>query len=102
MRVMHQCTRFGINAFNYVNVDRAAAGLGAFPAEGGQMHLIIQVTASEDAEMLVKTLQPLALQRQGEVVDDAWQTARWTRSRSGARRRAIWACWWAWAPTSRK
>ena len=37
------------------------------------MHLIIQVTAGVDSEMLVKTLKPLALQRQGEVVDNAWQ-----------------------------
>ena len=35
------------------------------------MHLIIQVTAGVDSEMLVKTLKPLALQRQGEVVDNA-------------------------------
>jgi hypothetical protein len=37
------------------------------------MHLIPQVTANADAETLVKTLKPLALQRQGEVVDNAWQ-----------------------------
>jgi phage anti-repressor protein len=47
-----------------------------FQAEGGQMHLIIQVTAGVDAEMLVKTLRPLALQRQGEVVDTAWQNGQ--------------------------
>ena len=61
--VMHQCDRFGINAFNYVHLDRAPQDWARFQAEGGKMHLIIQVT-----------LKPLALQRQGEVVDKAFQT----------------------------
>lgn len=71
--VMHQCTRFGINAFNYVPLDRGPQDWARFQSEGGQMHLIIQATAGVDAEMLVKSLKPLALQRQGEVVDTAWQ-----------------------------
>jgi hypothetical protein len=71
--VMHECSRFGINAFNYVHLDRGPQDWARFQAEGGQMHLIIQVTAGVDSEMLVKTLKPLALQRQGEVVDTAWQ-----------------------------
>ena len=74
--VMHQATRFGINAFNYVHVDRGPQDWARFRAEGGQMHLIIQVTAGVDSGMLVKTLKPLALQRQGEVVDDAWQAGK--------------------------
>jgi hypothetical protein len=72
--VMHQCNRFGINAFNYVHLDRAPQDWARFQAEGGKMHLIIQVTANVDSAMLVKTLKPLALQRQGEVVDKAFQT----------------------------
>jgi len=71
--VMHQCNRYGVNAFNYAHLDRAPQDLGRFQAEGGKMHLIIQVTAGVDASMLVKTLKPLALQRQGEVVDKAFQ-----------------------------
>jgi len=74
--VMHQCARFGINAFNYVHLDRGPQDWARFQAEGGQMHLVIQVTAGVDSEMLVKTLRPLALQRQGEVVDTAWQTGQ--------------------------
>jgi hypothetical protein len=70
--VMHQANRFGINAFNYVHLGRAPEDWARFVAEGGKMHLIVQVTAGVDAEMLVKTLQPLALQRQGEVVDTAY------------------------------
>jgi len=71
--VMHQANRFGINAFNYVHLDRGPRDWARFVAEGGQMHLIPQVTAGVDVEMLVRTLKPLALQRQGEVVDTAYQ-----------------------------
>jgi hypothetical protein len=74
--VMHQCCRFGINAFNYVHLGRGPEDWARFQSEGGQMHLIIQVTAQTDAETLVKTLKPLALQRQGEVVDDAWHSGQ--------------------------
>ncbi|MGA3095955.1 MAG: hypothetical protein ABSF25_05830 [Bryobacteraceae bacterium] len=72
--VLHQANRFGINAFNYAHLDRAPQDLARFQAEGGKMHLIIQVTAGVDSAMLMKTLKPLALQRQGEVVDKAFQT----------------------------
>jgi hypothetical protein len=72
--VLHQANRFGINAFNYVHLDRGPQDWARFQAEGGKMHLIIQVTAGVDPAMLVKTLKPLALQRQGEVVDKAFQT----------------------------
>jgi hypothetical protein len=71
--VLHQCEHYGINAFNYVHVGRGPEDWARFQAEGGKMHLIIQVTAGVGSEMLVKTLKPLALQRQGEVVDNAWQ-----------------------------
>jgi hypothetical protein len=71
--VMHQACRFGINTMNYVHLDRAPQDWARFQAEGGQMQMIIQVTKNADAETLVKTLKPLALQRQGEVVDDAFQ-----------------------------
>jgi hypothetical protein len=74
--VMHQCTRFGINAMNYVHLSRGPEDLARFQAEGGKMNLIIQVTSKADAGELVKTLKPLALQRQGEVVDDAWQSGK--------------------------
>ena len=74
--VMHQCTRFGINAMNYVHLSRGPEDLARFQAEGGKMQLIIQLTSKADAGELVKTLKPLALQRQGEVVDDAWQSGK--------------------------
>ena len=74
--IMHHCNRYGINAFNYAHLDRAPRDLARFQAEGGKMHLIIQVTAGVEASMLVKTLKPLALQRQGEVVDKAYQSGQ--------------------------
>jgi hypothetical protein len=75
--VMHQCTRFGINAFNYVALGRMPQDWLRFVAEGGQMHLIMQVlhdtpTTIEQA----KTLKPLAMFRQGEVVDQAFRTGK--------------------------
>ena len=47
--VMHQCNRYGINAFNYVHMDRAPMDWARFQAEGGKMHLIIQVSAGVEA-----------------------------------------------------
>jgi hypothetical protein len=74
--IMHQCNQYGINAFNYVHLDRAPLDLARFQAEGGKMHLIIQVSAGVESSMLVKTLKPLALHRQGEVVDKAFQSGQ--------------------------
>jgi hypothetical protein len=71
--IMHRSNSYGINAVNYVNAKRAPEDLARFQAEGGKMHLIVQVTAGDDAASLVKNLKPLALQRQGEVVDVAYQ-----------------------------
>jgi hypothetical protein len=74
--VLHRAATFGINAFNYYHSERSLADWTRFVAQGGKMHLIPQVGAGADAAMLVKTLHPLGLQRQGEVVDDAWQSGR--------------------------
>ncbi len=74
--VMHQCNRFGINAFNYVHLDPAPKDWARFQAEGGKMHLIMQVIASDDTVALAKTLKPLAMQRQGEVVDVAFREGK--------------------------
>jgi len=67
--VLHRANSYGINAFNYLNWAGAPEYLARFQAEGGKMHLIAQVTAHDDAASMVKNLKPLALQRQGEVVD---------------------------------
>ena len=73
VEVMLRAQEFGINAFNYVELGRGAEDWKRFLAAGGRMHLIPQVTAGVDAAKMVKELKPIALQRQGEVVDAAWQ-----------------------------
>lgn len=72
--VMHQCNRFGINAFNYVHLERAPQDWARFQAEGGKMHLIMQVLANDDTPALAKALKPLAMHKQGEAVDKAYQS----------------------------
>jgi len=75
--VMHQATRFGINAFNYVALERMPQDWLRFRAEGGQMHLIMQVLHDNAATVeQAKTLKPLAMFRQGEVVDRAFQQGK--------------------------
>jgi hypothetical protein len=74
--VMHRAAAHGINAVNYWHSERSFADWSRFIAQGGKMHLIPQVGAGVDTAALVKALHPLALQRQGEVVDDAWQAGR--------------------------
>ena len=75
-KVMHECNRFGINAFNYVHLDPAPKDWARFQTEGGKMHLIMQVIAGDDTVALAKTLKPLAMQRQGEVVDVAFREGK--------------------------
>ena len=67
--VMHRANAFGINALNYVDAKRAPSDLARFQAEGGKMHLIVQVTAKDDAVALYKDHKPLAMHRQGEVIE---------------------------------
>jgi len=75
--VMHQAARFGINAFNYVALERMPQDWLRFRAEGGQMHLIAQVLHDNAATLeQAKTLKPLAMHRQGEVVDQAFQQGK--------------------------
>jgi hypothetical protein len=71
--VLHRANSYGINAFNFVNVERSPQDLARFEAEGGQAHLIAQVMAKDDAAAMVKDLKPLALQRRGEEIDAAFR-----------------------------
>jgi len=84
--VLHRANSFGINAFNYVNMGRSPDDLARFQAEGGQMHLIIQVTAADDAGALVKNLKPLALQRRGEEIDAAFRNGTMAGEREWCKR----------------
>jgi hypothetical protein len=84
--VLHRANSFGINAFNWVNVKRSPEDLACFKAEGGKMHLIIQVMATDDAAALVKNLKPLALQRRGEEIDAAFQNGTMASEREWCKR----------------
>ncbi len=72
--VLHQCNRFGINAYNYVNLGRAPQDWERFLAEGGRMHLIVQ--GMDDPVPLVKNLKPLAMYHHGGRTDRAFQDGR--------------------------
>lgn len=74
VEVMLRAQEFGINAFNYVSLGRGPQDWKRFLGAGGRMHLIPQVTGGDDAAQMVRDLKPLALQRQGEVVDKAWES----------------------------
>ncbi len=69
--VLHQCNRFGINAYNYLHAGRAPVDLARFRAEGGQMHLIVQGTPNP--EEIVKAVAPLAMYHHGEMTDRAFR-----------------------------
>ena len=84
--VMHQCSRFGINAFNYVALERMPQDWLRFVAEGGKMHLIIQVLHDTPSTIeQAKTLKPLAMFRQGEVVDQAFRAGKMNEIREWCR-----------------
>ena len=69
--VLHQCSRFGINAYNYVNLGRAPEDWQRFLGEGGRMHLIMQ--GMDDPVPLVRDLRPLAMYHHGGRTDRAYQ-----------------------------
>jgi len=68
--VLHQCARFGINTYNYVDLGRAGQDLDRFAAEGGRMHLIVQGIGSPAA--FHKARKPLAMYHHGGRTDRAW------------------------------
>jgi hypothetical protein len=72
--VLHQCNRFGINGFNWVDVPRARQDLERFQAEGGRMHLIVQ--GAGDPADVCRSLRPLGIYHHGEYTDRAWQSGQ--------------------------
>jgi hypothetical protein len=84
--VLHRANAYGINAFNYVNMGRAPQDLASFRSQGGNMHLIVQVTAKDDPAELVRDLKPLALQRRGEETDVAFKSGAMTGERDWCKR----------------
>jgi hypothetical protein len=69
--VLHQCNRFGINAFNYYSGGRGQPDFEAFLAEGGNMHLIVQGNIGDQTEF-IKKFKPLAIYYQGDQTDRAY------------------------------
>jgi len=69
--VLHQCSGFGINAYNFLVNERATADLGRFMAEGGKMHLIVQ--GQGDQTEFIKKYKPMAIYNQGELTDRSFQ-----------------------------
>jgi len=69
--VLHQCSRFGINAHNFVLLGRAQQDWERFLSEGGKMHLIVQ--GMGDPAPTYNALKPLAIYHHGEVTDRAFQ-----------------------------
>jgi len=72
--VLHQCNRFGINTYNYVQLGRAPQDLQRFMAEGGKMHLIVQGTG--DPKIVYDMFKPLAMYHHGENTDRAYQDGK--------------------------
>jgi hypothetical protein len=73
LEVLHQCLRFGINAYNYVGFGRAPQDLERFQAGGGRMHLIVQGTGGPET---ILPLKPLAVYHHGEMTDQAYDQGR--------------------------
>jgi hypothetical protein len=82
--VLHQCARFGINAYNYVNLGRAPQDLDRFQAEGGTMHLIVQGIG--DPAPLHAARKPLAMYHHGGRTDRAFQEGRIAEVRDWCKR----------------
>ncbi len=72
--VLHRCASFGINAFNYIPTERARADWERYRREGGNMHLIAQGTI--DPEIIVRTVQPLAIYHNGAMTDRAFRNGQ--------------------------
>ena len=72
--LLHQCNRFGINAYNYVQLGRAPEDLDRFRAEGGRMHLIVQGIG--DPAPLYEQWKPLAIYHHGGRTDRAFNDGK--------------------------
>ena len=81
--VLHQCRRFGINAYNYVGLGRAPQDLERFLAEGGKMHLIVQGMGGPET---IQPLKPLAVYHHGEMTDRAFDEGKMDTVRDWCKR----------------
>ena len=84
--VLHRAEACGINAFQYSAKGRCPQDWERFLAEGGKMHLIAGDSGDGGPEAMVRDLKPLALHRQGEVVDVAYRTGTMNTVREWCKR----------------
>lgn len=82
--VLHQCARFGINAYNYVQLGRAPQDLERFVSEGGRMHLVVQGIG--DPAPLHGQWKPLAMYHHGEITDRAFRDGKMAEVRDWCRK----------------
>ncbi len=82
--LLHQCTRFGINAYNYVDLGRAPLDLDRFEGEGGRMHLIVQGIG--DPAPFHALRKPLAMYYHGGRTDRAFQDGKISAVREWCKR----------------
>jgi hypothetical protein len=84
--VMHQSTRYGINAFNYSPYDPFPQYSDCYLEEGGKMHLIMQVPRLDEIPAMAMRLKPLAMHIQGETADQAFQASKMDVIRDACKR----------------
>jgi hypothetical protein len=84
--VMHHAESYGINAFQYTTKGRCPQDWDRFLSEGGKMHLIAGDSDGGGPEAMVRKLKPLALHRQGEVVDVAFRNGTMNTVREWCKR----------------
>jgi len=84
--VLHRAASFGINALNFTYKGHSPEGWTRFIEEGGAMHMIAYDSTDEDPVAVAQRLKPLALHRQGEVVDVAWRNGKMDSIRDWCKR----------------
>ena len=75
LEVLQRSEKLGINAFNYVHMDRGQPDWERYQAEGGKMHLIAQATMADPTEF-IKAVKPMGAWLQGERTDDAYRAGK--------------------------
>ena len=86
VEVLHRAESYGINAFQYSARGRFEKDWRRFVAEGGKMHLMVADSGTMGPETMVNELKPLALHRQGEVVDVAYRNGAMNTVREWCKR----------------
>jgi len=75
IQALQRAEALGINAFNYVHMNRGPADWQRYKGEGGTMHLVAQATTEDPAEV-VNAVKPYAAWVQGEITDRAYRNGK--------------------------